>query len=99
MGYYFEGHYDQHVIDRARWFFTLGYYQGKFALHMSDYDATKGIDMTSVHSFDDLNERLKGSLAINTLSQTIIKLDVAIEGLQRLMDDVKKLKEKLEEYK
>lgn len=47
----------------------------------------------------DLGERLKGSLAINTLSQTIIKLDVAIEGLQRLMDDVKKLKEKLEEYK
>lgn len=47
----------------------------------------------------DLGERLKGSLAINTLNQTIVKLDVAIEGLQRLMDDVKRLKEKLEDYK
>jgi hypothetical protein len=53
----------------------------------------------TVNELANLGERLKGSLAINTLDQTIIKLDVAIEGLQRLMDDVKKLKEKLEEYK
>ena len=45
----------------------------------------------------DLGERLKSSLAVNTLQQTVIKLDVAIEGLQRLMDDVKRLKDRLEE--
>lgn len=53
----------------------------------------------TINELADLGERLKGSLAINTLEQTIIKLDVAIEGLQRLMDDVKRLKEKLEDYK
>lgn len=46
-----------------------------------------------------LGEQLRNSLALNTLEQTVVKLDVAIEGLQRLMDDVKRLKEKLKEYK
>ena len=95
---WFAGHYDQHVIDRTRWFFALGYYQGKFALHMNDYDATKGIDMTSVRSFADLNDKLSRSVAINAMEQAIIKLDVTIEGMQRTMQQFKEIKDKLEAY-
>lgn len=53
----------------------------------------------STNQLKELGDQLKGSLAMNTLSQTIIKLDVAIEGLQRLMDDIKRVQERLEEYK
>lgn len=54
--------------------------------------------MTSVHSFADLNDRLARSVAINSMEQAIVKLDVLIEGMQRTMQQFKELKEKLETY-
>ena len=54
--------------------------------------------MTSVRSFADLNDRLARSVAINSMEQAIVKLDVLIEGMQRTMQQFKELKEKLETY-
>ncbi len=53
-------------------------------------------DKVTTNQLKELGDQLRGSLALNTLSQTIIKLDVAIEGLQRLMDDIKRVQERLE---
>jgi hypothetical protein len=46
-----------------------------------------------------LGEQLKNSLALNSLDQVIVKIDVAVEGLQRLLDDVKRVRDKLVEHK
>ena len=54
--------------------------------------------MTSVRDFADLNERLSRSVAINAVEQAIIKVDVMIEGMQRMMDQMKTIKDKLETY-
>jgi hypothetical protein len=53
----------------------------------------------TTNELHNLGVRLKDSLALNSLEQAIIKIDVAIEGMQRLLDDVKRIKEKIEEYK
>ena len=88
--------HNQHVLDRAYWFFVLGYHQGKFELDTGL--STKGIDMTTVRDLSNLGDQLKRSVAINGLEQAIMKLDVTIEGMQRTMDALKEIKFKLETY-
>jgi hypothetical protein len=53
----------------------------------------------TANQLTDLGERLKGSLALNSLDEVIVKIDVAVEGLQRLLDDVKRVRDTLERYK
>lgn len=54
--------------------------------------------MTTVRDLSHLGDQLKRSVAINSMEQAIVKLDVLIEGMQRTMQQFKEIKDKLETY-